>query len=79
MANDNTGEFMSMAERAAESALRNTASILGLPVYHVHRNLDEKSLRALCITVASEALALYAKKQLVDYEAQRADLDHPGC
>ena len=95
MATDNTGEFMSMAERAAETALRNTASVLGLPVYHIHRNLDEKTLRLLCISVASEALALYTSKRLTDNEALRksfftlddTDLaqarmdgaDHPGC
>jgi hypothetical protein len=89
MANDYAGEFKSMAERAAETSLRNTAGMLGLPVYHVHRNLDEKQLRLLCISVAQEALAIYTKWQ---YETSKArqdanvveaehdpELAHPGC
>lgn len=65
--------FKAMAERAAEESLRTTAGILHVPVHKVHRFLDDNGLRLLCISVAHEAMALYAKQQLAEAEQLRKD------
>ena len=76
-ASDYTTTFKAMAERAADEAIKNTAGILEVPVFRVHRFLDEKGLRLLCISVAHEAMALYTKSRLDETEQQLAE--HPGC
>ena len=53
-----TPEYISIAERGAERAIRDTAKTLGVPVYRLHKYLDEKSLRQLCISAASDTLAI---------------------
>lgn len=65
--------FKAMAEQAADTSIKNTAEILGLPFHRLHRYLDEKGLRLLCISVAHEAMALYAKQQLAEAEQLRKD------
>lgn len=74
--------FKAMAEQAADTSIKNTAEILAIPFHQVHRYLDEKGLRLLCISVAHEAMALYTKQQLTDAESDRAERqepEHPGC
>lgn len=65
--------FKLMAERAADTSIKDTAGILQVPTHQVHRFLDEKGLRLLCISVAHEAMALYAKQQLAKAEQLRKD------
>ena len=74
MANDYAGEFKSMAERAADTSIKDTAGILRVPTHRVHRYLDEKGLRLLCISVAHEAMSLYTKQQLAEAEQTRKGL-----
>jgi hypothetical protein len=63
--------FKAMAERAADTSIKDTAGILRVPTHRVHRFLDEKGLRLLCISVAHEAMALYTKRQLTEAEQTR--------
>ena len=66
--------FKAMAEQAADTSIKNTAGILRVPTHRVHRFLDEKGLRLLCISVAHEAMALYTKRQLAEMGQTRKGL-----
>jgi hypothetical protein len=70
--------FKAMAERAADTSIKDTAGILRVPTHRVHRFLDEKGLRLLCISVAHEAMALYTKRQLAEVEQTRKGLFTSG-
>ena len=83
--NDGVSEMKAMAEKAADSCIKDTASIIGVPEYFLYKNLSRDGLRLLCISVAMEALAAYTKAQYEKNEAQLAELmrtdtpQAPGC
>jgi hypothetical protein len=83
--NDDMLALKQMAEAAADSCIKETAGIVGVPEYFLYKNLSMKGLRLLCISVAHEAMAAYAKKQYEKNEAQLAEMmrtdvpQHPGC
>ena len=83
--NDYVSELARMAEAAADSCIKDTAGIVGVPEYFLYKNLSQKGLRLLCISVAHEAMAAYAKKQYEQNEVQLAEMmrtdmpQAPGC
>ena len=83
--NDGIARMNEIAAKAADLSIANTAGIIGVPVRDLWRNLSRDGLRLLCISVATEALALDAKDQVARHEAQITELlrtdarQSPGC